>query len=114
MFDVYIEVITMKRDNIAIIRTIGIRSTDNWEYIPVQISVMKYEKEKQTEIFDSMINPMCDIENNFDIPKHLNKQVLQIAPTPYTVAQQIKEFVKDCEMDADEISATFLKKMLII
>lgn len=95
--------------NLVVIRAIAVRAAESWDYIPIQIRVTRYEDGLEVETLDTMIRPTKDVKGCPDLPVYLPPYVLEYAPTPHSVALQVEELSKGCEVDMDAVSTMFLK-----
>ena len=94
--------------DIIMIRAIAIRSLDDFSYIPVQILVTKQDR----PIFESIVKPTKNILGSPDLPEYMTEQLLDRAPSQFFVLNQLKEVIKGCIVDADQVSKGLLSQLV--
>ena len=85
-----------------------VRNSATFGYVPIQVTAAKYEEGKPVRIYESMINPQEHVKNMVGLPIYASEYVLQMAPMPRDVANQLSKFSKDCDIIADDHFEQFM------
>lgn len=95
---------------IATVNVELVRKIKEWDYVPVQVTILKYNDGEPCCVFASVINPKCSVSELIAIPLYL-KNALDSAPSLSFVASQVRDIVKDCNIfcdgDTDQICSMF-------